>query len=360
MMTIKYRIYPSKYQQDFLWNQSIALTRLYNQFLAQKIQAYKENGISIKRFELQKQLVELKKQNPEYRKIHSQLLQHVPKRLCESFSAFFRRGFGFPKFKSPRFFFSLVFPQDKGCRIIGRKMIVGKEKIKILIHKPLPDKIKTRIITRSQDNKWFLCLAYITENEKRLNNEKILGVDLGLKNIIYCSDGHFVRNKNHSKYFDKQIAKLQNMQSFCHKNSKRNKQTQKVINRLYGQKVRKTKDFLHKVSHTLVLKNFDIIGLEKLASKRMSESNIKGLNRSIRNSQFTTLMCFIKYKAEQLGKKVVFVNPNHTSEKCCMCGKKYKMQMRDRQMICECGNNMDRDYNASINIMNLARNSLCQ
>ncbi len=132
------------------------------------------------------------------------------------------------------------------------------------------------------------------------------------------------------------------------------------MNRLYGKKSRKTRDFLHKVSHTLVHKEFDIIGLEKLESKRMPETKKTGLNKSIRNSQFALLAQFIIYKAESMGKKAVFVNPKDTSKRCSACGKKNKMPLWNRKMQCECGNVMDRDYNASINIMNLARESLCQ
>jgi len=358
MLTIKYRIYPTRKQQEILWKQSNLLTKLYNQFLEQKINAYKEKGINIKRFELQGQLPQIKKDSPEYAHIHSQVLQQVPKRLTETYNSFFKRGYGFPKFRSSKFFFGLVYPQNTGCRIVDKRLVVGKERIKMVQHKPIPETIKTRTITRTTDNKWFVCLSY--ENQPSIHQEvsKVLGVDLGLKNIIYCSDGHSIKNKNHTKYFDKQIAKLQVRQSECKKWSKQYRKHQKVMNRLYGQKVRKTRDFLHKVSHTLVHKEFDIIGLEKLEPKRMTEGNKHGLNKSIRNSQFALLVNYIKYKAENEGKQVVFVNPKDTSKNCSVCGKKNDMKLWNREMNCECGNRMDRDYNASINIMNLARASL--
>jgi putative transposase len=355
MLTIKYRIYPTRKQQDILWKESNLLTGLYNQFLEQKIKAYKEKGINIKRFELQSLLPKIKKENQEYAQIHSQVLQQVPKRLNETYNAFFDRGFGFPKFRSSRFFFGLVFPQNTGCRIEGKKLVFGKEKIKMVQHRPVPENIKTRTITRTTDNKWFLCLSYENSKSEQINNQKILGIDLGLKNIVYCSDGHSIKNKNHTKYFDKQIAKIQSRQSKCKKYSNQYKKHQKVINRLYGQKTRRTKDFLHKVSHTLVHKEFDIIGLEKLEPKRMTEqSNWHSLNKSMRNSQFALLANYIQYKAENEGKKVVFVNPKHTSKKCSVCGKKNKMELWNREINCECGNRMDRDYNASLNIMKLA------
>jgi putative transposase len=359
MLTIKYRIYPTRKQQDSLWRQSNLLTRLYNKFLEQKIEAYKKNGVNIKRFELQSQLPEIKKENPEYKEIHSQVLQQVPKRLSETFDAFFSRGYGFPNFRSSRFFFGLIFPQNTGCRIVDNKLVIGKEKIKMIQHRPLPENIKTRTIKRSTDNKWFLCVSFENQSSPQIEKQKVLGVDLGLKNIVYCSDGHSIKNKNHTKYFDGKIAKLQNEQSKCKRGSRQYRRIRKTINRLYGQKTRKTRDFLHKVSHTLVHKDFDIIGLEKLEPKRMTEqSNWHGMNKSIRNSQFSLLSNFIKYKAENEGKRVVFVNPKHTSKKCSACGKKHQMELWNREMNCECGNRMDRDYNASINIMNLARASL--
>ena len=361
MLTIKYRIYPTRKQQDLLWKQSNLLIRLYNQFLEQKINAYKEKGIIIKRFELQAQLPKIKKDNSEYKEIHSQVLQQVPKRLTETYNAFFNRGYGFPKFRSLRFFFGLVYPQNTGCRIVGKKLVFGKEKIKMIQHRPIPEKIKTRTVTRTTDNKWFLCLSYENQSNPQVSNKKILGIDLGLKNIVYCSDGHSIKNKNHTKYFDREIAKIQSRQSKFRKGSKQYRKHQKVINRLYGQKTRKTKDFLHKVSHTLVHKDFDTFGLEKLEPKRMTEqSNWRKLNKSMRNSQLALLTSYIQYKAENEGKKVVFVNPKHTSKKCSVCGKKNEMELWNREMNCECGNRMDRDYNASLNIMNLARDSLCR
>jgi len=356
MLTVKYRIYPTRKQQNLLWKQSNLLTKLYNQFLEQKINAYKEKGINIKRFELQSQLPQIKKVNPEYKEIHSQVLQQVPKRLTETYNVFFKRGYGFPKFRSSRSFFGMIYPQNTGCRVVGKKLFLGKEKIKIVQHRPIPENIKTRTITRTIDNKWFLCISYENQpNSQATISKKVLGVDLGLKNIIYCSDGHSIKNKNHTKYFDKQIAKIQSRQSKCKKGSRQHKKHRKTINRLYGQKVRKTKDFLHKVSHTLITKPFDTFGLEKLEPKRMTEqSNWHKLNKSMRNSQLALLVSYIQYKAENEGKKVVFVNPKHTSKNCSVCGKKNKMELWDREINCECGNRMDRDYNASINIMKLA------
>ena len=361
MKTIKYRIYPTRRQQDMLWKQSVLLTHLYNQFLEKKIEAYKTKGITLSRYDLQKLLPQLKKEHPEYKEIHSQVLQQVPKRLNDTYNSFFKRKFGFPNFRASRFFFGLVYPQNTGCRLQNGKVLWGKEKIRMSEHIPVPKEINTRTITRTEDNKWFLCITYEDERQqKQIDSSKILGIDVGIKNIVYCSDGHSIFNKNHTKYYDRKIAQIQTLQSKCSKGSRRYSHLRNVMNRLYGEKSRKTRDFLHKVSHTLVHKEFDIIGLEKLESKRMSETKKTGLNKSIRNSQFALLAQFIIYKAESMGKKAVFVNPKDTSKRCSACGKKNKMPLWNRKMQCECGNVMDRDYNASINIMNLARESLCQ
>ena len=123
MRTTKYRIYPSRTQQDMLWKQSVLLTHLYNQFLEKKIEAYKSKGITLSRYDLQKLLPQLKKEHPEYKEIHSQVLQQVPKRLNDTYNSFFKRKFGFPNFRASRFFFGLVYPQNTGCRLQDGKVL---------------------------------------------------------------------------------------------------------------------------------------------------------------------------------------------------------------------------------------------
>jgi putative transposase len=120
-------------------------------------------------------------------------------------------------------------------------------------------------------------------------------------------------------------------------------------------KNRKVNDFLHKVSYDLTQK-YDTIIIEDLSVKRMSESNIKGLNREIRNSCLSRFVQFLGYKANRLIK----VNPVNTSKMCNQCGKLHNMPLSKRTLECECGNIDDRDINAAKNILCLGRACLLQ
>ena len=84
----------------------------------------------------------------------------------------------------------------------------------------------------------------------------------------------------------------------------------------------------------------------------MGKSKNKGLNRATQNTGYMARFTeFLTYKAELVGKKVIRIDERNTSKACCNCGKLHQMRLYDRNMICECGNNLDRDKNSSINIM---------
>jgi putative transposase len=86
--------------------------------------------------------------------------------------------------------------------------------------------------------------------------------------------------------------------------------------------------------------------------KGLGKSKNKGLNRATQNTGYMTRFTeFLTYKAELVGKKVIRIDERNTSKTCCNCGKLHKMRLYSRNMICECGNNLDRDKNSSINIM---------
>ena len=114
MITYKYQLFPNQEQQEKLWQHANALNRLYNYFLDQKIKAYQESKISISKFDQQKQLPALKQEIPILKDIHSQVLQSVVHRLHRTYQAFFKnysKGQGFPKFRSCRDFFGILYPQ---------------------------------------------------------------------------------------------------------------------------------------------------------------------------------------------------------------------------------------------------------
>lgn len=348
MFTYKFRLYPTKEQVTKLWQHSILLTRLYNICLEQRIVVYRQHKKPVTRYDQQAELVDFKNEFPEYKEIYSQVLQQVTDRLDKTYKNFFNRGYGFPRFRSSKEFFTITYPQN-GYKLTNKFFITKTYgRIKFLKHREIQGKIKQVSIVY-KNNMWFLCV--VTDYKKETdNNQRIVGVDLGITNIVATSDGEIIKNQNHVKYFDKQISKLKSYRDKNFKMGSRNYRFySSVIRRLYGVKSRKIRDFLHKVSRYLADK-YDIVFLEDLKLKKMSESEISGLNRELRNSQLAKLISYLSYKT-----KVIFIDPRNTSKKCCVCGKLYDMPLSQRVLSCKCGNVMDRDVNAAKNILCLGR-----
>jgi len=353
MITYKFRLHPSKEQQSQLWFHANKLNWLYNYFLNQKIEAYKKDKTSLSRYDLQKQIPELKSKDPVLAEIHSQVVQQVTYRLDISYKNFFRRvkcgkKAGFPKFRSCRNFFSIIYPQS-GYSIQGNifhTKIYGD--VKFNRHRDIQGNIKT-VTIKCENNKWFLCITTDYEKEKLGNG--IIGIDVGITNLVATSESKIIKNKTHAKYFDKKINKLKSRRDTqCKKGSRYFRFLSEVIQRLYDVKNRKINDFLHKVSKNLSSK-YDTIICEDLALKKMSESEIRGLNRELRNSQLAKFISYLSYKTKTLVK----INPQDTSKTCNNCGQKQDMPLHKRRYKCSCSYEEDRDVNAAKNIFCLGQ-----
>ena len=110
MLTFQFKLLPSNEQQKLLWKHSIKLNSLYNYFLNQKIENYK-NKIKISKFDQIKELVSLKEKDSDLEDIHSQVLQQVPIRLDKAYKALYKKTSGYPKFRSSKIFFNILYPQ---------------------------------------------------------------------------------------------------------------------------------------------------------------------------------------------------------------------------------------------------------
>ena len=344
MITYKFRLYPSKKQQDLLWEDANRLNRLYNYFLNQRIESYKNEEKAIYKKEQQAEIVKLKKEDKFLQRIYSQVVQQVTDRLDKTYKAFFSRGFGFPSFRSCQNFFTITYPQS-GFQIKDNILKTkAYQEIKFKKHREIKGNIRQISIT-SKNRQWFLNI--VTDHNVTQNAPVgCIGVDVGITNIVATSDGEIIKNKNHARYFDKQINSIKSRRDIrCKKKSRKFRRLSKVIKRLYGVKNRKINDFQHKVSRYLSSK-FDTIICEDLNSKRMSESAATGLNRENRNSRYAKLINQFEYKANNCIK----VNPYNTSKKCFNCGKIHEMKLEQRTMKCDCGYEEDRDINAAKNI----------
>jgi len=352
LKTNKFRLYPNKKQQDLLWQDSVTCNRLYNQCLEFKKESYEKYNKNFFKFDINRKITKWRRSSDRLKLVHSQVLQQVSDRLDKTYQAFFRKNkrAGFPKFRSSCYFFSLRYPQS-GYKLADKYVQIKRYgRIKYKQHRDHLGKIK-QICIKFDGQNWYISIAYeITPNDNSPQTNSCIAIDLGLTNIITDQDGNKTPNQNHAKYYDREIGKLQSRRTKCKRNSNKYRHFSKVVRRLYGEKSRKTKDFLHKVSHDLSIK-YDTVFAENLNVKNMKESVIHGLNREVSNTQFGLLLTMLGYKAKNL----ILVDPYNTSKKCSSCGKINKMPLRKRIMKCKCGLIMDRDQNAAKNILCLGQ-----
>jgi putative transposase len=354
MITYKFTLYPSKEQQKKLWNHANQLNWLYNYFLNQRIDAYK-NKIKIGWLTQQAEIVSLREKYPNLSKIYSSSLREPVYRLDRTYKAFFRRVkrkeiAGFPKFRSCKNFFGIQYHKT-GYKIKNSVLVTtAYGKIPFVQHREIQGKIKQVQIT-NKNNRWHVNIT-TDFSEKQDKASGSVGIDIGLKNLIVATDGTKIENCTHAKYFDKQISILQSRMDKLKKGSRKNKYLRKVINRLYDVECRKINDFQHKVSKKLSQK-YDTIYAEDLSVKKMSESNKTGLNKAIRNAKFAQFLLFLKYKTNNL----ILVNPYNTSKTCNHCGFiNESLRLSDREITCSsCKEKYDRDENAAKNIFCLGQ-----
>jgi putative transposase len=383
--THKYRAYPTKVQISRLENQFSMCRYLYNWALADRIWLYENHGISISYNIQQNELPILKDERPWYKSVHSQVLQNVLKRLDLAYEAFFKRmekgseAPGVPKFKKYGQWDSITYTQYSS---IPTSDIIKVSKIgdlKIQYHREIPvnAKIKTLSIVK-EAGKWFVCFSFEQELEIELNQTptSFLGIDLGLNDFYYDSDGNSIATPKYLRKSEKKLAKLQRRLAKAPKRTKKYLKILRAIRKCHYKIKCQRNDFLHKAANALLSK-VDVIFFEKLKIKNMirkpkakkdpdsdgflpnGASAKAGLNKSISDAGWGKILILLKYKAVLLGKQVIGVNPAYTSQICSGCDEIVKKSLSVRTHICPyCKLILNRDHNAAINILRLGLQSL--
>ena len=344
----KFRLYPNGEQRKEIQTHLWLSKNIWNNLLEYSKNRYKETGKFPTKIELQS----LVKDSGLY----SQTAQTISHRLHNALIRFFRmkkqsKNAGFPRFKNIDRMKSLLYPQS-GFKIKERKLEVTPfGEISIRKHREMKGTIKTLTLKRESSGKFYAIFTTKMKITQKENKGNQIGIDLGLVNFATLSDGTVIRNPKHLKKHEEKLAKRQRELSRKEKGTVRRKKQKRKVATLY-EKVKNTRlDFLHKLSLSLV-NSYSFVALEDLSIKKMS---MEGLGKSINDAgwnEFSNMLC---YKAEEAGCRVVFVDPDGTTKECSSCGQIVDKELKERQHNCpSCGLSMDRDLNASINILNRA------
>lgn len=309
-------------------------------------------------------LVNSKKLFPEYKDIHSQVLQDCVKRVDKTFDRWLKgdgkgKKSGKPRFKGVGRYHSFIYTQVKQDCIKGNKLNLPKIGwVKLILHRPIPDgfKTKTATITKQSDG-WYVNLSLedtsvpSTKIDITPNDENTIGIDLGLKEFLVTSNGEAVTIPQHYRKAESQLKRSQRKLSRKQKGSNRRKKAVARVAKHHKTVTNKRRDFHYKTVGWL-LKQGQAIAVEDLNIKGMAKSR---LAKSVNDAGWATFVSILMVKAESAGQLVIEVDPRNTTQNCSGCGVKVPKTLSDRVHSCsDCGFTLDRDHNAAINIKKLA------
>ncbi len=374
----RYRLYPTKKQEQQLFWTLTRCRELYNAALQERKEAYKYAGKSITYRMQANDLPEIKGIiREEYQEIHSQVLQDVLKRLEKAFERFFQRVKagetpGYPRFQGRNRYNSFTYPQKGYALTHDNRVCLSKiGSIKVKLHRPIEGKIKTGTI-KYEAGQWYVILSCEIEQPATLPLvESEVGIDLGVTHFAALSDGSFIES---SRFFRKAQADLKRKQrhlSRCKRGSHRRERARKAVAKAHRKIRHQRADFHHKQStnlvkqhQTMVFEQLEIKNVTKHAKPKQDEDGRylpngaaakSGLTKSILDAGWGQFQQMCVAKAEWAGRQVIFVNPRYTSQVCSQCGTVRKKTLEERWHSCECGAELDRDTNAAINILRLGR-----
>ncbi len=328
---------------------------LYNSALADRKNAYEVEGIS-RTYEDQAAMLTVEKKDGNFRGVFSQVLQDALKRLDKSFKAFFRRVKagrepGYPRFKGQGWYKSFTYPQV-GFKLECSKLTLSKiGSIRIFKHREIKGKIKTCTIKKNKLGCWYAILVTEINDVPQIEPKKAIGVDVGLKSMVALSTGETVQYPRYYILAEQKLAVAQRNLSRKKKGSSNRQKAKLKVARLH-QKIQNHRDeFLHQISRKLV-DSADIIVFENLNILGMLKN--RHLAKHIQDHAWGKLIQFTQSKAAKAGKVVELVVARYTSQKCSQCGIIVPKTLAVRVHHCpNCGLEMDRDVNASLNIRTL-------
>ena len=361
----KFRLYPIN-EQRILIHKTFGCSRfVYNYYLNYQ----KENGVQ-KSFDLCKDLKELEKNYEYLKEVDSCTLRCSIFDLEDGFNNFFAKRSGYPNFKSKfnrqSYRTSCIRStyKDKEYSNIELDLLtrfiklpkLGKVKIRGYRDKNIIEgRIINATISKDATNKYYV--SVLVEEDiliEKVTPTSIVGIDLGIKDLVITSDGIKYSNEKILEKYEKRLKRLQRKLSRQVKGSKNYLKTKEKIARVHAKIKNYRKHYLNDIANEIVNEH-DIIVTESLLVKDMFKDKRKAFNKSLSDAAVSTLRSLIEWKCKVKGKFYYKINTYYPSSQICSrCGYK-NSKLKDlsiREYDCpKCDSHNDRDINASLNIL---------
>ena len=375
--TIKVMLLPNNKQITKLFQYAGTARFAFNWALNKEQENYKNGGKFISDNELRKEFTILKQTN-EYgwlNHISNNVTKQAIKDACESYRRFFKGQNKFPKYKSkkksrPSFFQDPVKIKFTGTHVKVEGFATSKRANKQKLNRirlaernriPTDCKYYNPRITFDGIN-WFISVGIDTNEDKSKLNTNGIGIDLGLKDLAICSDGNTYKNINKSETVKKLEKKKRRLQrgisrsyeknkkggSYCKTNNiiKKEKLLLKVNHRVTNIR----QNYLHQTTSEIVNRKPRFICIEDLNVRGMMKN--KHLSKAVQSQGFYEFRRQLEYKCADKGIQLIIADRFYPSSKLCSCcgNMKKDLKLTDRIYKCDCGNIIDRDVQAAINL----------
>jgi putative transposase len=314
-----------------------------------------------------------KKDYPWLKEVDSLALCNSQRDLETAFKNYYeRQDAGYPRFKSKHHSRKSYTTNVVNNNIrIEDKAGDGKERtdknrqlrlpkagtVRIRLHREIPEewKLKSVTVSREAGGKYYASLLFdIPECENQADviqrEKRYLGIDYAMDGLAVLSDGTRAEYPKYYRQAEEKLAREQRKLSRCEKGSRNYVKQKKRVATVHEKVRNQRRDYLHKLSRSLA-DEYDVIGVEDIDMRAMSRSLHFG--KSVMDNGYGMFRTMLAYKLDEQGKELVKVDRFFPSSKRCSCCGRIKedLTLSDRIYTCICGNKMDRDVNAAINIM---------
>ena len=376
---------PNNKQKTKLFQYANTARFAYNWALGREKENYKNGGKFLSDGDLRKEFTQLKK-TEEYswlNEISNNVTKQAIKDACNAYKRFFKGYSKFPKFKSrkfsaPSFYQDNVKIQFSDTHVKLEGFTTSKRKnkqkinwIRLAEHNRIPTDCKyTNPRIKYDGLNWWLTVGVEYEDSTDITSNDGIGIDLGIKDLAICSDGTKYKNINKSqkvKKLEKQKRRLQRSISRSYEKNKKGESYCKTNNVIKKEKLLLTlnyrltnirKNYLNQTTSEIVNRKPRFICIEDLNVSGMMKN--KHLSKAVQQQGFYEFRRQIEYKSAWNNIPVIIADRFFPSSKLCSCCGSIKkdLKLSDRIYKCECGNVIDRDYQAALNLKRYGENVL--
>ena len=368
---------PNNRQKTKLFQYANTARYAYNWALGREKENYKNDGKFLSDGELRKEFTQLKKTD-EYswlNEISNNVTKQAIKDACNAYKRFFKGYSKFPKFKSRKFSIPSFYQDNVKIKFTNTHVKVegfttskkkNKQKlnwIRLAEHNRIPIDVKyTNPRIKYDGVNWYLTVGVEYEDSTMFPTNDGIGIDLGIKDLAICSDGNKYQNINKTqkvKKLEKRKRRLQHSVSRKYEKNKKGESYCKTKN------VIKKEKLLLKVNHRLtnIRKNYLNQTTSEIVNRKprficIEDLNVSGmmknrhLSKTVQQQGFYEFRRQIEYKSVWNNIPVIIADRFYPSSKLCSCCGNIKkdLKLSDRIYKCECGNVIDRDFQASLNL----------